>query len=78
MGIRRILIVDSLAASIGGMLGVSFRPPPISNLPRGVAEGGADWIALGLRRTVFFLLAILLAPIAGNRFQLPRRRRRSF
>jgi len=63
IGIRQVLIVDSLAAAIGGMLGVSSVTAYIESAA-GVAEGartGLHSVFVGL----FFLLAIFLAPIAG-------------
>jgi AGZA family xanthine/uracil permease-like MFS transporter len=61
--IRQILIVDSLAASIGGLLGVSSVTAYIESAA-GVAEGartGLHSIFVGL----FFLLAIFAAPLAS-------------
>ena len=61
--IRQILIVDSLAASIGGLLGVSSVTAYIESAS-GVAEGartGLHSIFVGL----LFLLAIFAAPLAG-------------
>ncbi len=61
--IRQILIVDSLAASIGGLLGVSSVTAYIESAA-GVAEGartGLHSIFVGL----FFLLAIFIAPLAS-------------
>jgi adenine/guanine/hypoxanthine permease len=63
IGIRRVLIVDSLAAAIGGMLGVSSVTAYIESAA-GVAEGartGLHSVFVGL----LFLLSIFLAPIAG-------------
>jgi AGZA family xanthine/uracil permease-like MFS transporter len=63
MKIRQILIVDSLAASIGGILGVSSVTAYIESAA-GVAEGartGLHSIFVGL----LFLLAIFAAPIAS-------------
>jgi AGZA family xanthine/uracil permease-like MFS transporter len=63
IGIRRILIVDSLAAAIGGTLGASSVTAYIESAA-GVAEGartGLQSVFVGM----LFLLAILLAPIAG-------------
>ena len=62
-GIRRILIVDSLSASIGGLLGASSVTSYIESAA-GVAEGartGLHSVFVGL----FFLLAIIAAPLAG-------------
>lgn len=63
MNIRQILIVDSLAASIGGLLGVSSVTAYIESAA-GVADGartGLHSIFVGL----LFLLAIFAAPIAS-------------
>jgi AGZA family xanthine/uracil permease-like MFS transporter len=63
MKIRQILIVDSLAASIGGLLGVSSVTAYIESAA-GVAEGartGLHSVFVGL----MFLLAIFAAPIAA-------------
>jgi AGZA family xanthine/uracil permease-like MFS transporter len=62
-GIRRILMVDSLSAAIGGMLGASSVTSYIESAA-GVAEGartGLHSVFVG----ILFLLAIFLAPIAG-------------
>jgi AGZA family xanthine/uracil permease-like MFS transporter len=62
-GIRRILMIDSISASIGGMLGASSVTSYIESAA-GVAEGartGLHSVFVG----VFFLLAIFLAPLAG-------------
>jgi len=62
-GIRRILIVDSLGASIGGVLGASSVTSYIESAA-GVAEGartGLHTVFVGL----LFLLAIFAAPFAG-------------
>jgi AGZA family xanthine/uracil permease-like MFS transporter len=62
-GIRRILIVDSLSASIGGLLGASSVTSYIESAA-GVAEGartGLHTVFVGR----FFLLAIVAAPLAG-------------
>jgi AGZA family xanthine/uracil permease-like MFS transporter len=59
--VRRILIVDSISASIGGLLGVSSVTSYIESAA-GVAEGartGLHSVFVG----IFFLLAIGLAPI---------------
>lgn len=61
--VRQILIVDSIAAAVGGTLGVSSVTAYIESAA-GVAEGartGLHSVFVGL----FFLAAILLAPIAG-------------
>lgn len=62
-GVRRLLVVDSLSASIGGMLGVSSVTCYVESAA-GVAEGartGLHSVFVGL----FFLLAICLAPLAA-------------
>lgn len=59
--LRRLLIVDSISASIGGLLGVSSNTAYIESAA-GVAEGartGLHSIFVG----VLFLLAIFLAPL---------------
>jgi AGZA family xanthine/uracil permease-like MFS transporter len=60
-GIRRILIVDSVSASIGGLLGCSSVTSYVESAS-GVAEGartGLHSVAVG----VLFLLAIFAAPV---------------
>ncbi|TWT33820.1 putative permease YicO [Posidoniimonas corsicana] len=62
-GARRLLIVDSLSASIGGLLGVSSVTCYIESAA-GVAEGartGLHSVFVGL----LFLLAVFLAPLAA-------------
>ena len=62
-GVRRILIVDSISASIGGLLGASSVTSYVESAA-GVAEGartGLHTVFVGL----FFLLAIFAAPLAG-------------
>ncbi|MFT3788977.1 MAG: NCS2 family permease [Tepidisphaeraceae bacterium] len=62
-GVRRLLIVDSLAASIGGMFGVSSNTCYIESAS-GVAEGartGLHTVFVG----VLFALAIFLSPLAA-------------
>ncbi len=62
-GIRAILLVDSISASIGGMLGASSATCYIESAS-GVAEGartGLHSVFVG----VMFLIAIIAAPIAG-------------
>jgi len=62
-GIRRILIIDSISASIGGLLGASSVTSYIESAA-GVAEGartGLHSVFVGL----FFLIAIVAAPLAG-------------
>ena len=61
--VRRVLIVDSLSAAIGGMLGASSVTCYIESAA-GVAEGaraGLHTVIVG----VLFLIAIVAAPIAG-------------
>lgn len=63
LGIRRILVVDSLSAAIGGLLGVSSVTSYIESAA-GVAEGartGLHSVLVGL----MFLASIFLAPMAG-------------
>lgn len=63
LGLRRILIVDSVSASIGGLLGVSSVTSYVESAS-GVAEGartGLHSVFVG----VFFLLCIFLAPLAA-------------
>lgn len=58
--VRRVLVVDSISASIGGLLGASSVTSYIESAA-GVAEGartGLHSVFVG----IFFLLAILLAP----------------
>ena len=62
-GIRRILVIDSISASIGGVLGASSVTSYIESAA-GVAEGartGLHTVFVG----VFFLIAITAAPFAG-------------
>jgi AGZA family xanthine/uracil permease-like MFS transporter len=62
-GVRRILIVDSLSASIGGLFGASSLTSYVESAA-GVAEGartGLHTVFVGL----LFLLAIFAAPLAG-------------
>jgi AGZA family xanthine/uracil permease-like MFS transporter len=62
-GIRRILIIDSISASIGGGLGASSVTSYIESAA-GVAEGartGLHTVVVGL----LFMLAIIAAPLAG-------------
>lgn len=61
--LRQLLIADSLAATIGGMCGISSVTCYIESAS-GVAEGartGLSSVFVGL----FFLLSILLAPLVG-------------
>jgi AGZA family xanthine/uracil permease-like MFS transporter len=63
VGIRRVLVVDSLAASIGGLFGASSVTAYIESAS-GVAEGartGLHSVFVGL----LFLAAIFVAPLAG-------------
>lgn len=63
IGLRSILVVDSISASIGGLLGVSSVTCYIESAS-GVAEGartGLHSVVVGL----LFLLAIFLAPVAA-------------
>jgi AGZA family xanthine/uracil permease-like MFS transporter len=63
INVRQILIVDSLAASIGGLLGVSSVTAYVESAA-GVAEGartGLHSVFVGL----MFFAAIVAAPIAG-------------
>ncbi len=63
IGIRRVLVVDSLAASIGGLFGASSVTAYIESAS-GVAEGARTGL-----HTVFvgglFLAAVFLSPLAG-------------
>ncbi|HET9682158.1 MAG TPA: NCS2 family permease [Candidatus Limnocylindrales bacterium] len=62
-GIGRVLIVDSLAAMVGGLGGVSSNTTYIESAA-GVAEGAKTGFA-SVVTGVLFLLAIFLAPLAG-------------
>ena len=62
-GIGRVLIVDSLAAVVGGAGGVSSNTTYIESAA-GVAEGGRTGFA-SVVTGILFLLAIALSPIAG-------------
>jgi AGZA family xanthine/uracil permease-like MFS transporter len=60
-GVRRVLIVDSLSASIGGLLGASSVTSYVESAA-GVAEGartGLHTVFVG----IFFLLSIVAAPL---------------
>src|SRR5205823_11512791 len=62
-GIRSLLVIDSISASIGGLFGVSSVTSYIESAA-GVAEGartGLHSVFVGL----FFLLAVFAAPLAG-------------
>ena len=61
-GIGRVLIVDSVAAFVGGMAGVSSNTTYIESAA-GVAEGGRTGFA-SVITGVLFLLAIFLSPLA--------------
>ncbi len=62
-GIGRVLLVDSLAAVAGGVGGTSSNTTYIESAA-GVADGGRTGFA-SIVTGVLFLLAIVLAPIAG-------------
>lgn len=62
-GIGRVLLVDSVAAALGGAAGVSSNTTYIESAA-GVAEGGRTGFA-SVVTGVLFLVAIFLAPIAG-------------
>ena len=62
-GIGRVLMVDSIAAVAGGAAGISSNTTYIESAA-GVAEGGRTGFA-SVVTGVLFLLAIVLAPIAG-------------
>jgi AGZA family xanthine/uracil permease-like MFS transporter len=62
-GIGRVLLVDSAAAAIGGLGGVSSNTTYIESAA-GVAEGAKTGFA-SVVTGVLFLLAIFLAPLAG-------------
>jgi AGZA family xanthine/uracil permease-like MFS transporter len=62
-GVGRVLLVDSVAAVVGGAAGVSSNTTYIESAA-GVAEGGRTGFA-SVVTGVLFLLAIFLAPIAG-------------
>lgn len=62
-GVGRVLLVDSAAAAIGGLAGVSSNTTYIESAA-GVAEGGRTGFA-SVVTGVLFLLAIFLSPIAG-------------
>jgi AGZA family xanthine/uracil permease-like MFS transporter len=62
-GVGRVLLVDSLAAAVGGLGGVSSNTTYIESAA-GVAEGGRTGFT-SVVTGVLFLLAILLAPLAG-------------
>jgi adenine/guanine/hypoxanthine permease len=62
-GAGRVLLVDSLAAAVGGVAGVSSNTTYIESAA-GVAEGARTGFA-AVVTGVLFLLAIFLAPLAG-------------
>jgi AGZA family xanthine/uracil permease-like MFS transporter len=62
-GIGRVLIVDSVAAAVGGLAGVSSNTTYIESAA-GVAEGAKTGFA-SVVTGVLFLLVIFLAPLAG-------------
>jgi len=62
-GIGRVLVVDSVAALVGGMAGISSNTTYIESAA-GVAEGGRTGFA-SIVTGILFLLAIFLSPLAG-------------
>jgi adenine/guanine/hypoxanthine permease len=62
-GIGRLLFVDSLGAAVGGAGGVSSNTSYIESAA-GVAEGGRTGLT-AVTTGVLFLIAILIAPLAG-------------
>jgi AGZA family xanthine/uracil permease-like MFS transporter len=62
-GVGRVLLVDSVAAAVGGLAGVSSNTTYIESAA-GVAEGAKTGFA-SVVTGVLFLLAIFLAPLAG-------------
>jgi len=62
-GVGRILLVDSVAVIAGGAAGISSNTTYIESAA-GVAEGGRTGFA-SVVTGVLFLLAVILAPIAG-------------
>lgn len=62
-GIGRVLFVDSVAAFVGGMAGVSSNTTYIESAS-GVADGGRTGFA-SVITGVLFLIAIVLSPLAG-------------
>ena len=62
-GVGRVLLVDSVAAAVGGLAGVSSNTTYIESAA-GVAEGGRTGFT-SVVTGVLFLLAIFLAPLAG-------------
>jgi AGZA family xanthine/uracil permease-like MFS transporter len=62
-GIAPVLLVDSVAAIVGGVAGVSSNTTYIESAA-GVAEGGRSGFA-SVVTGVLFLVAVVLAPLAG-------------
>jgi AGZA family xanthine/uracil permease-like MFS transporter len=62
-GVGRVLLVDSIAAMVGGLAGTSSNTTYIESAA-GVAEGGKTGFT-SVVTGVLFLLAIFLAPVAG-------------
>ncbi|HEX2221209.1 MAG TPA: NCS2 family permease [Candidatus Limnocylindria bacterium] len=62
-GVGRVLLVDSLGAVLGGAFGVSSNTTYIESAA-GVSEGGRTGLT-AVVVGILFLLAILIAPIAG-------------
>jgi AGZA family xanthine/uracil permease-like MFS transporter len=62
-GVGRVLLVDSVAAAVGGIAGTSSNTTYIESAA-GVAEGGRTGFT-SVVTGVLFLLAVFLAPIAG-------------
>jgi AGZA family xanthine/uracil permease-like MFS transporter len=62
-GIRNVLLVDSLAAMIGGAFGISSNTTYVES-GAGVSEGGRTGLT-SLVVAVLFFLSMLFAPIAG-------------
>ena len=62
-GAGRVLLVDSIAAAVGGLAGVSSNTTYIESAA-GVAEGARTGFA-SVVTGVLFLLAVFLAPLAG-------------
>ena len=62
-GVSRVLLVDSVAAAVGGLAGTSSNTTYIESAA-GVAEGGRTGFT-SVVTGVLFLLAIVLTPIAG-------------
>ena len=62
-GVGRVLLIDSIAAAVGGLAGVSSNTTYIESAA-GVAEGAKTGFA-SVVTGVLFLLAIFLAPLAG-------------